>query len=1559
MASLDSYLSIISYPISLVFLLLFPYRLHRLTQQTIKVKTGGWRGRTKLGFAALLVLVQVITIFVPYHDRQNSGLYLSVVPTIATSVFVFLSSLEHRRSVRPSTLILLYLLSSLSLDLVQLTAPSLRYLLQNGQHLYLIPQLAAKALVLCTELLLDKRSELLEEWQNLPPEETCSIFGRSLMWWMNTILAKGYKSTLINEELPDIDHGLSSRVLREKILDIWCSDTASSPWLLTALIKCLLQPGLLLVIWRVLLILFRYSQPVLITYSIAFLNSPSSSQDQGYFIVLAAIFVHMGYAFVVRAYQLGLNRLQIMVRGSLVGLIHQNSLLSANASHKDSGGSSTPVALITTDVAALEGAVETFYMTWACVIEVIIGTVMLARQVGWVWPLPHLITISCSRINAYVARNLKTRQAEWNAATRKRIALTSSVLSSAKTVKMLGMQDAVEQQILELRHDELDKAARVRWIRVVYNASANALGMFAPVITIVVFAVVASFKGEPLNPETAFPTIAILALVTHSANMVMTIIPKAVAAYPSFERIQAYLQNGPAVLSPDLDHDDTYRDQRTSAILVKSLDVSWSNGQTALSSINIDIPKGSIVACSGPVGSGKTTLARAILGEKFPSLSGIVETCSIGGRIAYCAQTAWLPNRTIREVIHGPGTETKSLGYVDDGQDTAWYQTVVQACCLDEDLGLLPDGDSTVVGDGGMNLSGGQRQRVALARAVFQRCEIAVLDDVFSALDGRTEKQVAENLFGTGTDGARGLFRKLGTTVFWITSSTRHYHMADYVVVLETGGRIEEQGPWSKLKASGQHISRLIHSHDADHKSNSAAKQEDADEYERGQQKQQVTISKSPDDMKTTRGDGDLSLYGYYFSSAGHKSIMFLLFCTASTAFFMTFPQYWMKWWTEDAATRNQDSNHTTTAFYATGYALLALAAWISTNGIMWSQLLWVAPAASIMLHRRLLETILGAPLAYFSTTDTGTILNHFSQDISLVDGYIATSLSAVSTQVFKLIFQASVIFAVQPLMSLTLPICVVVVYIVQKIYLRTSRQMRIIELESRSAVFSSLLETADGAETIRSFKWHVPITRENITALDLSQKPFYLLFCLQRWLGVVLNLLGAGVTVAVITLAVMLKGTTTGAQIGVALNVLLVTKTTLLRLVDVYTDLEISLGAVSRLRSVEEGTPREEDENEHEQYMGWDDGIVGFEEQDGDRISCPGKGGLEFRSVSASYNENSLALRDIDLSIAPGETVAICGRTGSGKSSILLALLRLIKINSGTITVNGIDINRLPLATVRQILFVTIAQDPYFLHETCLRFNLDPSGLLSTQELVQILHQVGLWSHLVLACGPTSTTQDLKTNQGSTTTNRTESTENNNGNFPGEHTPLLTTKTINSPLYNDDEATKILNKPFSSIPTLSGGQAQLLALARGIAQCQAAQTTQFHQTGGGGNMKKIKPIILLDEVTASLDNITEQRVCEIVQEVFVEKGYTVVIVTHRLGEVLAAAARRRQAQTQAQAQAQAQAQVQAQAQGLERDSDTVARTESRIEQGHGSQKGLTVVWMRDGRVEKVETEGK
>lgn len=228
--------------------------------------------------------------------------------------------------------------------------------------------------------------------------------------------------------------------------------------------------------------------------------------------------------------------------------------------------------------------------------------------------------------------------------------------------------------------------------------------MFAPVITIVLFAIIAMANGTTLDTKTAFPTIAVLALVTHSANMVMTIAPQAIAAYASFDRIEDYIKSIKAVS----------RSPRPGQLAegievsIRGLTVKWTPKQSnpTLEDVNLELPRGKVVACLGPVGSGKTSLARAILGE-VPLGKGTVTYAT--DRIAYCSQVPWLPNRTMKQVIRGSMTIYGDI-------DHHWYLAVVRACCLDQDLAVLPDGDETMVGVDGMNLSGGQRQRVVRTR---------------------------------------------------------------------------------------------------------------------------------------------------------------------------------------------------------------------------------------------------------------------------------------------------------------------------------------------------------------------------------------------------------------------------------------------------------------------------------------------------------------------------------------------------------------------------------------------------------------------------------------------------------------------------------------------------------------------------------------------------------------------------------------------------------------------------------------------------------------------------
>ncbi|KAH8430775.1 uncharacterized protein LDX57_008438 [Aspergillus melleus] len=338
--------------------------------------------------------------------------------------------------------------------------------------------------------------------------------------------------------------------------------------------------------------------------------------------------------------------------------------------------------------------------------------------------------------------------------------MIAAVLGRVKSMKILGLEEAIRSLISHLRNREIAMSKRLRWIMVAYNASANALGIFSPVVTLVLFAI---FRKEDvaLDPDTVFTSIALLALVTHPANMVMTLIPRAVASLANFERIQTYLTKEPLldqrVLMPPKaaaeSHHRLEADQRPAILMEDVIIQPSSTSPPVLQDINLRMDRGSIFMCSGPVGSGKSILAHTILGEIPPSEGNIAVADE---PIGYCSQIVWLPTASIRDAICQGVTAV----------DKDWYNTVIEACGLNTDMETLVDRDMTWVGSGGINLSGGQKSRVALARAVYSRCSVLVLDDPFSALDGEVESHVIEALLGP-----QGILRRSRTSVFLVTNS--------------------------------------------------------------------------------------------------------------------------------------------------------------------------------------------------------------------------------------------------------------------------------------------------------------------------------------------------------------------------------------------------------------------------------------------------------------------------------------------------------------------------------------------------------------------------------------------------------------------------------------------------------------------------------------------------------------------------------------------------------------------------------------------------------------------
>ncbi|KAH7327434.1 P-loop containing nucleoside triphosphate hydrolase protein [Rhexocercosporidium sp. MPI-PUGE-AT-0058] len=1328
---------------SAFFLLLSIVRLWNLRSASIKLASNR-QSCVKIILGLFYAAVNLLCLLHAVNSSRNPRKLLTLTASIsfvASCVLCLLSFFEHGRSTCPSTLVIIYIFTSLIGNLIQLSL--------SGYHSQDLETQSIQLAHVCVELALlvtecrGKSSILKQQYQNLSPEETSSILSRTFFTWINPVLVKGNATTLNHDDLPAVHGRLSSESLRRKMLLAW--DQRDKPegrkTLPLVLLRCLSKPFTAAILPRISLIVFRYSQTVLIGLTIKFGRGAEDGQDGGYCLVLAALTIYLGLAISTAVYQHRLNMLKVITRGSLVGLIYHRSLEVESGKHEDGNA----VTLLNTDVENIDSVGEMFHETWAQFLEVLIGTALLTRQIGWLPPVPLLIIFLCSRMSRYVAKHLQGRQKAWNVATQKRLAMISLMLSSAKSMKMLGLTEATKSKITALRNDEIQTSKKLRWMMVAYTASANALGIFAPVVTLVISAVLVMHKyGRGLDTKTVFTTTALLTMVTHPANMVMTIIPRAVASMANFERIQSYLlessRNDQRLTVPSatarIIEFDSRADAEIPVVLLKNVTIQPNTtSQPILQRINLEIKRGSLVMCTGRVRTGKTSLAKAIIGELQPS-SG---TASISTeRVGLCSQVPWLPSGTIREVI------------------------LIDACGLCTDFENLPEGDLTSVGSRGLNLSGGQRQRLALARAIYARCDILVLDDLFSALDGKTESHVVDSLLGP-----QGILKKLDATVFLVTNSAQYFHLADEIIILGDS-TIQTRGTWNELKGDQNQIAKI-------QINESEARQDNSLERKFVKLKAQSRSMKdAAEDL--TRKTGDFGIYGYYFKSVGVYNVVMLMCFAALYSFFITFSQFWLKWWTESRLEQ--------TWFYMGGYLVIAFIAWLSTTCQAWATTIVIATKSGAVLHDRLLTSIIGAPLSYFSETDIGVMLNRFGQGIQLV-------------------------------LILTLPFCSAIVYRVQRLYLRTSRQLRFIELDKKFPAIEddSLTFKVEGAATIRAFGWQHEFEQENVRHLDESQKPFYILLCLQRWLNIVLDLIIAGIATCIIGITVYFRGTTTGAEVGVALNLILVANSTLLKLVTVTE------------------TPQED--------KLWETSVP--------PANWPSAGMVEVENVTVSYNPNAVAPRNISIKIAAGQKLLICGRTGSGKSTILLTLLHLLDCQSGSIKIDGIDISQVSRSILRHQCFITVPQDPFVFVGASLRSNIDASETLSDDVIIAALEKTHLWDHFSV---------HGKDHQDMSLPNLDASSDN-----------------ILNPL----------DLKLSAFPVLSTGQMKLLSLARAILR-RRTEALYSDQISPGALSAQPKRILLLDEATSSLDPKTDSIMQDAIREEFTERGHTVIAISHRLG---------------------------------------------------------------------------
>uniref|UniRef100_A0AAV2LJP6 Multidrug resistance-associated protein 1 n=1 Tax=Knipowitschia caucasica TaxID=637954 RepID=A0AAV2LJP6_KNICA len=694
--------------------------------------------------------------------------------------------------------------------------------------------------------------------------------------------------------------------------------------------------------------------------------------------------------------------------------------------------------------------------------------------------------------------------------------------------------------------------------------------------------------------------------------------------------------------------------------------------------------------------------------ERVPSLN------LSQGSLALVPQQAWTLNASVKENILFGAPRSES-----------WYHRVLEACALLPDLELLPAGDSSEIGEKGVNLSGGQRQRVSLARAVYRKLDIYLLDDPLSAVDAHVGQHIFDRVIGPN-----GLLR--GQTRILVTHGASLLPQCDVVLVLEEG-RISESGSFSQLMDRQGSFAKFIKTFGVSpHRSDSCPGErgsrrsrslsrlsmtEFSTDLSQEQQLLSCDLSSTstqplldfgPEDPgKLTEMDrahtGRIRLQTYkeYFETIG---LAFLLLIVALYAFQQGASlsyNYWLSVWADDAPVNGTQSDHDLRlgVFAALGLtqglAMFATTLAISLGGI----------SASRHLHSDLLQNVLRSPMAFFESTQSGSLLNRFSKEIDAIDCMIPDGLKMMLGYLFKLLEVCIIVLLATPLIGVVLLPLAVLYAIFQRFYVVCSCQLRRLEAISRSPLYTHFNQSFHGAAVVRAFREQSRFVQSANRLVDTNQEAYFPRFVATRWLAVNLEFLGSLLVLASALFSVFGRKELSSGIVGLAISHSLQVTGVLSWIVRSWTDVENNIVSVERVKEYAH-TPKE---------APW--------RSDPGTLSplWPCTGVISFEDFGLQYRKGlDWALKDISFTIQDGEKIGIVGRTGAGKSSLALGLFRILEAASGKICIDGADISLVGLHDLRSRLTI-IPQDPVLFSGT-LRMNLDPYESCSDSALWYVL---------------------------------------------------------------------------------------------------------------------------------------------------------------------------------------------------------------------------------------------
>ena len=846
--------------------------------------------------------------------------------------------------------------------------------------------------------------------------------------------------------------------------------------------------------------------------------------------------------------------------------------------------------------------------------------------------------------------------------------------------------------------------------------------------------------------------------------------------------------------------------------------------KNAISDINFNVKKGEFVAIIGSVGCGKSTLLKSFLGLLFKEKGDI----SKNGDFGYVPQNPFLINETIREnIIFG------------EKYDEDKYKEIIRKCQLLQDLKTFKAKDITEIGERGINISGGQKQRISLARAVYKNSDIYLIDDSLSALDAHVGKKIFNNVFC-------GILKD--KTRIMVTHALQYLPDVDRIIFMEKG-KIIMEGTYNNLIEKNEKFRNFV----AEENKNNKIKESLHDSYmsiekleslrqesiEIRNKKSIVEQGKLHKKEKRSKGNIDFSIYKAYLGAGGWGYFFFNIFLFITAITFRIFTDYWVGSWA--ANTYNLSENQ-----YIYGYLVCAFLTliFIFIRGFTWGH---YSSKIAFKIFQNFINTLLLKTMAYFDTTPIGQILSLTSKDTDYMDTRINILYYTFLSIFFQLI-GTFILISITNVLIIPLIIIFFIIFIfIIKLYLKTSMELRRLELMAYSPILSNLSEYFNGLSTFRSLKKSDYLDIKFDDNVDSLCSIMYHDRMCQGFINLV-TLLMTGLLVTFMSLFIVLSKNynfqfvlKNEDLVAVSLSWILIIPIRIGFFMFNFAELIKGMNSIQRIIL---NVKDENDERSHDLPLA--------------PKKWPAGGQIIARNFNIRYRKGlPLVLKNISFDIKPSEKIGVVGRTGSGKSTLLKAITRLIEIDNeknGFIEIDGVKINDIGLYELRSKINV-IPQEP-FLFQGSLKENIDPMENFSDDEIKDALKKAFLWNSNIF---------DNNNKKGDKEKGRKIK------NFGEKKNDLQKDNSEDEDLVKQDTIAILLDKDKlkfniqSKGSNLSNGQRQLVCIARSIIE---------------------KPkILLMDEATSNIDPVTDKKLHRVIKNEF--KDSTIITIAHRLDTII------------------------------------------------------------------------